>query len=56
MIMLPVRAVVGKAGLSCSFQAGFTVLADLLTTAGVLVVRCHVPHAGVQPDGVPVDL
>jgi hypothetical protein len=56
LIMLPVSAVMGKPGLPGSFQAGLTVLADLFTAAGVLVVRGHVSHPGVQPDGIPVDL
>ena len=45
MIMLPVRPVVGKPGLSGSFHARLAVLADLLTTAGVFVVRGHI-HQG----------
>ena len=56
MIMLPVRPVVGKAGLSGSFQTGLAVLADLLATAGVFVVRGHVSHPGVQSDGIPLNL
>ena len=48
MIMLPVRPVVGKPGLPGSFQASLAVFADLLTTAGVFVVRGHVAHAGVS--------
>ena len=56
LIMLPVGPVVGEPGLSGSFQAGLPVLADLLPTACVLVVRGHIPHAGVQPYGVPMNL
>ena len=56
MIMLPVGPVVGKPGLPGSFQAGLPVLADLLTTAGVLVVRGHITHPGVQPHRVPMNL
>ena len=54
--MVPVRPMVGKPGLPGSFQAGLAVLPDLLTTAGVFVVRGHISHAGVQPDRIPVNL
>ena len=56
LIMLPVRPVMGKPGAPGSFQARLAVFADLLTTATVFVVRGHVSHAGVQPDGIPVHL
>ena len=55
LIMLPVGPVVGKPGLPGSSQAGLAVLADLLTTAGVLVVRGHITHPGVQPHRVPMN-
>jgi len=42
LIMLPVRAVVGKPGPPGSFQARLAVFADLLATAAVFVVRGHV--------------
>ena len=38
LIMLPVGPAVGKPGLPGSFETGLPVLADLLPTAGVLVV------------------
>jgi hypothetical protein len=56
LIMLPVRPVVGKPGPPGSFQARLAVFADLLTAAGVFVVRGHVSHARVQPDGIPEHL
>jgi hypothetical protein len=46
--MLPVGPVVGKEGLSGSFQPGLAVCTHLLATAGLLVVGGHVPHPGVQ--------
>ena len=49
MIILPVGPVVGEPGLSGSFQTGLPVLADLLPTAGVLVVGGHITRPGVQP-------
>ena len=56
LIMLPVRPVVGKPGAPGSFQARLAVFADLLATAAVFVVRGHISHAGVQPDGIPEHL
>jgi len=56
LIMLPVGPVMGKPGLPGAFQAGLAVFADLLAVAGVLVVRGHIAHAGVQPHGIPMDL
>ena len=56
LIMLPVRPVVGKPDLPGTFQTGLAVLADLLATAAVFVVGGHIPHAGVQPHGIPVHL
>jgi hypothetical protein len=56
LIMLPVGPVVGKPGLPGSFQTGLPVLADLLPAAGVLVVRGHITHPGVQPHRVPMNL
>ena len=48
LVMLLVGPVVGKPDLPGSFQAGLAVFTDLLTTAGVLVVRGHISHPGVQ--------
>ena len=52
LIMLPVGSVMGKPGLPGAFQAGLPVFADLFAAAGVLVVRGHIAHAGVQPHGI----
>ena len=56
LIMLPVGPVMGKPDLPCSFWAGLAVFADLFTTAGVLVVRGHVAHPGMQPHRIPMNL
>ena len=56
VIMLLARPVVDKAGLSGSFHAGHSVLADPFAASGVLVAGGDIPDACVQLDGVPMAL